>query len=101
MHHIGLGQKDLLTGNDTSATWATPRPYLRESMLLQLGKHIGGIDLPEVFYKETTFKESDTRPMLPEDQEDAIAMGLRCRLVLDREEREQSKDSDSDSDSDY
>jgi hypothetical protein len=77
--------------------WATPGPYLRESMLRTLARRISDHFLPEVFY-DSTFTIADGCPARsPEDEED-LAMGFDHKMqdALAREggDEEQNEDSE-------
>lgn len=73
--------------------------YVRQSLLLSLARRISDIYLPEAFYKDTTFTESDGCPARPKEEEVDLAMALVLRVKQEKEyarERRQSGDMDDD-----
>jgi hypothetical protein len=79
--------------------WATPGPYLRESMLKNLARHVSDHYLPEVFYKNMTFTEADGCPARSAEEEDTLALSLAVRMkdeADEREKRAEAEDEDED-----
>lgn len=65
--------------------WFSPGPYVRQSLLLSLARIISDVDLPEAFYKETTFTESDGCAARPKEEEEDLAMALVLRIKQEKE----------------
>ena len=60
--------------------WATPGPYLRQSMLVTLARQVSDHYLPEVFFEGVTFAEAaGSSRMSPEDEEIA-ALSLAMKI---------------------
>ena len=85
--------------------WATPGPYLRQTMLAALARRVSDYFLPEVFY-ESTFTAVDTCPQRSQSDEKDLAMGLDHKveealtLATHRrgsDDKEESDESDYDS----
>ncbi|WEW59460.1 hypothetical protein PRK78_004934 [Emydomyces testavorans] len=80
LYHIQRKHEDWLQKIESvGAIWATPGPYLRQSMLKLLAQNIGDIYLPEVFYKNTTFVDSSDRPAVSQAEEELLAKSLEFR----------------------
>ena len=83
--------------------WATPGPYLRQSMLISLARKISDHFLPEAFYLQTTFEVAEADESVTQSQEEVgMVLSLLNRL---KEENEAVKDkalrlNDSESDDD-
>ena len=58
--------------------WATPGPYLRQSMLKNLARQVSGHFMPEEFYKEQTFSNKDD---LPAEEEERMVTSLKVKIV--------------------
>ena len=72
--------------------WATPGPYLRQSMLISLARRVSDHFLPEVFYDQTTFEEAEADESATRPQEEpGMVLSLANRL---KEEKEAVKDKE-------
>lgn len=86
--------------------WATPGPYLRQSMLISLARRVSDHFLPEVFYEQTTFMEVEADESATRSQEEPwMVLSLVNRLKEKKETVEEKAmrlydDSDSDDDDD-
>jgi hypothetical protein len=87
--------------------WATPGPYLRQSMLVTLARQVSDHYLPEVFYKDTTFTESAGSPQMSLEDEEIAALSLSIKIddeSVHQQQRlidfENSGDEDEDEDED-
>ena len=81
--------------------WATPGPYLRQSMLISLARKVSDHFLPEVFYEQTTFEEVEADESVTRPQEEAgMVLSLAHRLKEEKEavviKTTEVDDSDSD-----
>lgn len=87
--------------------WASPGPYLRQSLLLSLARKVSDLFLPESFYKNTTFSEADGSRQRSEEEEEELAMSLAVRVneademaqhrkhtIDDEEESEEAEDGE-------
>lgn len=85
--------------------WATPGPYLRQSMLISLARKVSDHFLPEVFYDETTFEEVEADESVTRPQEEpGMVLSLANRLKEEDEAVKEKKrrliESDSEDDDD-
>ena len=85
--------------------WATPGPYLRQSMLVSLARKVSDHFLPENFYEHNTFKEVEADESVTRPQEEAgMVLSLAYRLDEEKqaavEKANDSDDSESDDDDD-
>ena len=86
--------------------WATPGPYLRQSMLISLARKVSDHSLPEVFYEQTTFEEVEADESVTRPQEEAgMVLSLARRLKEQKEamvkktmENDDSENDDSEND---
>jgi len=101
LHHKKQGTLDWNSKVEARGyMWATPGPYLRQSMLKILARKVSDHYLPEAFYGNTTFTETEESNSRSAEEEEVLARSLALRLQKDEEERATADDSDSDSDSD-
>ena len=56
--------------------WASPGPYLRQSLLVSLARKVSDLYLPETSHKNTTFLEADGCAQRTEEEEENLAMSL-------------------------
>lgn len=85
--------------------WATPGPYLRQSMLISLARKVSDHFLPEVFYDQTTFEEVEADESVTRPQEEpGMVLSLANRLKEEEEAVKEKKrrliESDSEDDDD-
>ena len=63
--------------------WASPEPYLRQSLLVTLARKISDLYLPENFYESATFLEADGCERRSDAEEQDLAMSLAVRMKQD------------------
>ena len=84
--------------------WASPGPYLRQSMLVTLARKFSDLYLPETFYEHTIFLEADGCAARPKEEEEDLAMSLVIQLKDERDAVENRikglEDSDEERESD-
>lgn len=68
--------------------WASPGPYLRQSLLISLARTVSGLYRPEAFYQTTAFIEADGCASKTKDKEEDLTMSLAARV---KEEDEMGK----------
>ncbi|KAL9106771.1 MAG: hypothetical protein Q9187_008520 [Circinaria calcarea] len=66
--------------------WASPGPYLRQSMLLTLARKVSDLYWPEAFYENTTFETADGCPSRSLEEENDLTLSLAVRLRDEKEE---------------
>ena len=106
LHHKREGTLVWVENVEARGTiWATPGPYLRQSMLISLARKVSDHFLPEVFYHDTTFQavgadESVERPQGEDGMVLSLAVRLRDENDAAQEQALGRNDSDSDDDDD-
>ncbi len=61
--------------------WATPGPYLRESMLRILARQVGHHFFPDALVTNTTFKDAPESPARPPKEEDVMGLALDVDII--------------------
>jgi len=60
--------------------WATPGPYLRQSMLVTLARQVSDHYLPEAFLEGATFTEAAGSPRMSPEDEEVAALSLAMKI---------------------
>jgi hypothetical protein len=59
--------------------WASPGPYLKQSMLRSFARKVSEFYLPEAFWKDTTFDSAPDAPERSAEEEETLALALSVR----------------------
>lgn len=79
--------------------WATPGPYLRQSMLITLARKVSDTFLPEAWYSGSTFDEADGCPSRDAEAEEDLAMGFNLKIQDSFAEAQAKKNEEEETDS--
>ncbi|KFY68859.1 hypothetical protein V496_00742 [Pseudogymnoascus sp. VKM F-4515 (FW-2607)] len=99
------GVEDAMARSDAKGyIWATPGPYLRQSMLITLARKVSDTFLPEAWYSGSTFDEADGCPSRDAEAEEDLAMGFNLKIqdsfaeaqAKKKEEEEETDSEDED-----
>ncbi|KAJ5113262.1 hypothetical protein N7456_001796 [Penicillium angulare] len=95
-------ESDFVQNVETKGLWATPGPYLRNSMLNVLSRNISGHELPPPILEGSTFTDEQYPPERnPSLSGSLAAHGIRRAVINSAKEREHEDDTiDSGSDED-